>query len=252
MDETKKTPGDNASDTLSAAKISAGTSVGTPGQPPNPPQSATLASHTAKPLGGTTTSTGASNLGQSGGPEHNRHQDRTATQAGGAKAARRPVRRLLRRPVRRTPPRGPGAGGETYEQATQWARESYEQAADWASETFSRARSRSGSMGGGGVQRFIADNPVMVGVVGFATGLLLGSLLPRTRQEDRTIGRWSDEVREQGLRYAQEMAQRGREFVDETFSGDEDPRFAHHENEFRPGDSPAGTPRSGPGRYQNH
>jgi ElaB/YqjD/DUF883 family membrane-anchored ribosome-binding protein len=252
MDETKKTPGDNASDTLSAAKISAGTSVGTPGQPPNPPQSATLASHTAKPLGGTTTSTGASNLGQSGGPEHNRHQDRTATQAGGAKAAGGQSGgssggqsdELLREAQERA--------GETYEQATQWARESYEQAADWASETFSRARSRSGSMGGGGVQRFIADNPVMVGVVGFATGLLLGSLLPRTRQEDRTIGRWSDEVREQGLRYAQEMAQRGREFVDETFSGDEDPRFAHHENEFRPGDSPAGTPRSGPGRYQNH
>ncbi len=251
MDETKKTPGDNASDTLSAAKISAGTSVGSVGQPPNPAQSSTLASHTSKPLGGTTTSTGASNLGQSGGPEHNRHQDRTAAQAGAGGAA-----------AGGSQAGGTGGGSEdlarqaqeraseTYEQATQWARESYEQAADWASETFSRARS--GSVSGGGVQRFIADNPVMVGVIGFASGLLLGALLPRTRQEDRTIGRWSDEVREQGLRYAHEMAQRGREFVDEAFTGDDDPRFAHHENEFRPGDSPAGTPRSGPGRYQNH
>ncbi|WP_331312151.1 hypothetical protein [Methylobacterium oryzae] len=32
------------------------------------------------------------------------------------------------------------------------------------------------------VERFVDDNPLLVGVVGVAAGLLLGALLPRTRQ----------------------------------------------------------------------
>ena len=63
------------------------------------------------------------------------------------------------------------------------------------------------------VERFVDDNPLLVGVVGVAAGLLLGALLPRTRQEDRNLGPYADEVRDQGLRYAREMTHRGREFV---------------------------------------
>ncbi|MBE7248991.1 MAG: hypothetical protein INR63_28950 [Actinomycetospora chiangmaiensis] len=63
------------------------------------------------------------------------------------------------------------------------------------------------------VERFVDDNPLLVGVVGVAAGLLLGALLPRTRQEDRNIGPWADEVRDQGLRYAREVTNIGREFV---------------------------------------
>ncbi|CAA2158662.1 hypothetical protein MBRA_03925 [Methylobacterium brachiatum] len=64
------------------------------------------------------------------------------------------------------------------------------------------------------------DNPLLVGVVGVAAGLLLGALLPRTRQEDRNIGPWADEVRDQGLRYAREVTNMGREFVQTALDPD--------------------------------
>ncbi|MCJ2011441.1 hypothetical protein [Methylobacterium sp. J-076] len=70
------------------------------------------------------------------------------------------------------------------------------------------------------VERFVEDNPLLVGVVGVAAGLLLGALLPRTRQEDRNIGPYADEVRDQGLRYAREMTHRGREFVQTALDPD--------------------------------
>jgi ElaB/YqjD/DUF883 family membrane-anchored ribosome-binding protein len=134
--------------------------------------------------------------------------------------------------------------GEVYEQASEWAQDTYERATSWASDAmeqgsdqFGNIRSRSTQQFGGaarGVQRYVAQNPVMVGLVGLAAGLLLGALLPRTRREDEAFGEWADEVRQQGLRYAQEATQRGREFVEETFTGD-DPRFGKHESEFRPG-----------------
>jgi hypothetical protein len=34
------------------------------------------------------------------------------------------------------------------------------------------------------------------------------------------------------MRYAQDMAERGREYVDQAFSG-EDPRFSKHESEYQ-------------------
>ena len=44
--------------------------------------------------------------------------------------------------------------------------------------------------------------------------------------------RWSwDEVRNQGVRYAREAADRGREYVEEAFNGD-DARFSRHDSEF--------------------
>jgi ElaB/YqjD/DUF883 family membrane-anchored ribosome-binding protein len=72
----------------------------------------------------------------------------------------------------------------------------------------------------GTVERFVEDNPLLVGVVGVAAGLLLGALLPRTRQEDRNIGPYADEIRDQGLRYAREMTHRGREFVQTALDPD--------------------------------
>ena len=74
------------------------------------------------------------------------------------------------------------------------------------SETLDRGRTA--------VEQFVTENPLLVGVVGVAAGLLLGALLPRTRQEDRNIGPYADEVRDQGLRFAREFTNRGREFVE--------------------------------------
>lgn len=70
------------------------------------------------------------------------------------------------------------------------------------------------------VERFVTENPLLVGVVGVAAGLLLGALIPRTRQEDRNIGPYADEMRDQGLRYAREFTSRGREFVETALDPD--------------------------------
>ncbi len=269
----------SGSDTASAAKISAGTSLGTVGQPAKPQehssQSSTLASHTSKPMGGGAGTTGAGSQPQSRGPEHMRHQDKDAGQGigahgRGAGGGSRPTQSMSDAGRGLTGQAQEKAGelyeeaseraGELYEQASEWAREKYEQASSWASDTYEnrgryldqaeRYSMRGIGTAGSSVQRFVRENPVLVGVVGLAAGLLLGALLPRTRQEDRTMGRWSDELRDQGMRYARDMTHRGRQFVDEAFA-DGDPRFASHESEWRQDDQDSR--RRGPsGRYQNH
>ena len=131
--------------------------------------------------------------------------------------------------------------GEAYEQASEWARSAYDQGSRYARQSMPDVGRYTGS-----VQRFVSENPVLVGVVGLAAGLLIGALLPRTRQEDRTFGRWADEVRDQGMRYARDMTQRGREMMEEGFSGSDD-RFASHDSDWRR-DERSGTS----GRFQNH
>ena len=259
----------SGSDTASAANIASG-ATGSAGQPgaPQSGQSATLASHTSRPMGGSQTGSGQS----SQGPEHLRHQDKDAgkglgsqggQQTGGqsgsgsamdtARQAAQSAGETVRDAVGQVQQRA----GDLYEQATDAAGQAAGQATEWARNAASGVYEQGArqfetvrrSMPdvrqyGGSVQRFVAENPVLVGVVGLATGLLLGALLPRTRREDQVFGRWADEVREQGLRYARDMTQRGREYVEEAF-GDEDDRFASPDRDR--------DQRSGPaGRFQNH
>ena len=251
----QNTPSDqnkgSGSDTVSAAKISAGTSVGTVGQSPpmpqaqggagNPAQSSTLASHTSNPLGGASTGKDqhhSSTPGQ-GGQSTARDQHH-ASQGGGQSQGGQGQSAGMTETARQTADQVRERAGEAYEQASEWARDSYDSASSWASDTMRRGRLPSLDNARRGVQEYVAQNPVMVGLVGLAAGLLLGALLPRTRREDETFGEWADEVREQGLRYAHEMTQRGREYVEQGFSG-EDPRFSKHESEFGTG------PGTGPG-----
>jgi ElaB/YqjD/DUF883 family membrane-anchored ribosome-binding protein len=146
--------------------------------------------------------------------------------------------------------------GQAYQQATSLARDT----ADWASDAYEsgsrqlsdlgRRSLQTGRESGQTVQRFVSENPVLVGVVGLAAGLLLGALLPRSRQEDRTFGRWADEVRDQGWRYARDMTQRGRDYVEHAFSDDESESDFDSPGQSRQRDDQR---RSGPsGRYQNH
>lgn len=101
---------------------------------------------------------------------------------------------------------------DTYEDARSWASDRYDvqrrRAARIAKRSYGRVR-----QGRRATEDFVTENPLLIGVVGVAAGLLLGALLPRTRQEDRAIGPWADEAREQGIRYARDMTQRGRDFV---------------------------------------
>ncbi|MBF9234471.1 hypothetical protein [Microvirga alba] len=131
---------------------------------------------------------------------------------------------------------------ETYEEAAEWAEDTYGRVSDWASDAYERQHDRMGHMrdrsaktfsdARNSVQRYVAENPMVVGLVGLAAGLLLGALLPRTRRENQTFGEWSDEVRERGVQYARDAAKRGREYVEEALEG-EDPRARKREGELR-------------------
>jgi ElaB/YqjD/DUF883 family membrane-anchored ribosome-binding protein len=217
MDETNRTDApkgmasaaqDSGSDTVSAAKISAGTSVGTVGQPARP--------HTYD----------SGSAGQGSG-----QASRPSSQAQGSGMAGDLRNRA----------------GDTVEQASDWARDQYER----GSRQLERARDQSMQQvrqARGGIERFVNENPLMVGVVGLAAGLVIGALLPRTRQEDRAFGQWADQVRDQGMRYARDAAQRGREYVEGALGDSDD-----SEGEWSPEEEGrGGTVRSSGPRYQNH
>jgi ElaB/YqjD/DUF883 family membrane-anchored ribosome-binding protein len=114
--------------------------------------------------------------------------------------------------------------GETLRSARERAGETYEDARAWAEDRYDTHRQNAADLADRGAQRlrrgrtateeFISENPLLVGVVGIAAGLLLGALLPRTRQEDRALGPYADDLRDQGVRYARDLTQRGRTFVE--------------------------------------
>ncbi|MBJ6124624.1 hypothetical protein [Microvirga splendida] len=227
--ETGKPGADKQSGTDTAGKVSAGTSVGNIGEAPMPhAHDQKSAQSTGSTTGGTQSAgqSKGSSSGQSSGQSSQRNAQDQGGMTGKAQQAADQVREKA---------------GDAYEGASDWARDTYERASDWASGTYSQQRRRMNRMGGrssrafgqarGGVQSYVSENPMVVGLVGLATGLLLGALLPRTRRENEMFGEWADEVRNQGLRYARDAASRGREYVEETFSGD-DAQFSRHESEF--------------------
>jgi ElaB/YqjD/DUF883 family membrane-anchored ribosome-binding protein len=235
MDETKrddapKSPVTGAqgsgSDTVSAAKISAGTSVGTVGQPPMP-QSFGSAGSTGQGSGlhGSGQGSALQGSGQGSGQSRQTESAGIGGMAGNVS----------------------GRAGEAAEQASDWARDQYER----GSRQLDRARDQSMQQlrqARGGIERFVSENPLMVGVVGLAAGLVIGALLPRTRQEDQAFGQWADQVRDQGMRYAREATQRGREYVESALGADSD----DSEGEWHPDDERRGGIRSSGPRYQNH
>ncbi|EIM27711.1 hypothetical protein [Microvirga lotononidis] len=200
--------------------VSAGTSVGNIGEPPMPH------AHEQRSAQGS----GATGGNQASGQQKGQSQQNAQEQGGSITDKAQQAADQARQKA-----------GEAYEGASDWARDTYERASHWASDTYSGQRRRMNQMGGrsarafgnarGGVQSYVSENPMVVGLVGLATGLLLGALLPRTRRENEMFGEWADEVRNQGLRYARDAANRGREYVEDTFSGDE-ARFSRHESEF--------------------
>jgi len=54
------------------------------------------------------------------------------------------------------------------------------------------------------------ENPMGFALVGVAAGFILGTLLPRTNTENRTLGTLSDEVTDKAKEAAQESLQRGK------------------------------------------
>lgn len=103
--------------------------------------------------------------------------------------------------------------GDTYDDARSWAEDRYETQRQRAAELADRGARRLHE-GRTATEQFVSENPLLVGVVGLAAGLLLGALLPRTRQEDQALGPYADDLRGQGIRYARDLTHRGRAFVE--------------------------------------
>jgi ElaB/YqjD/DUF883 family membrane-anchored ribosome-binding protein len=244
--ETGKTPsaGKQAGgDTGPGGKVSAGTSVGNIGEAPMPhAHDASKAGQGSASAGQSSASaaTGSTSMGggQPGGQQSKGQSPQQGSQAGGQDQGG-----SMADKAQQTAEQVREKAEQAYEGASEWARDTYESVSDWASGTYEQQRRRASKMGGrsaqhfgnvrGGVQSYVAENPMVVGLVGLAAGLLLGALLPRTRRENQVFGEWADEVRNQGMRYAREAASRGREYVEENFSGD-DAQFSRHDSEFRP------------------
>ena len=232
-------------DTGAAGKVSAGTSVGNIGEAPMPhAQDAKSAQ-----AGGSTQGGGATQAsGAAGGQGQGAGQSKTQGSGQSSQQNAQGQGGSTTEKVQQAADQVRQKAGEAYEGASDWARDTYERATDWASDTYDQQRRRAGQVGGrgarafgnarGGVQSYVSENPMVVGLVGLAAGLLLGALLPRTRRENEMFGEWADEVRSQGLRYAREAANRGRDYVEETFSGDE-AQFSRHESEFNGGQGDA-------------
>jgi len=257
--------GRGGSDTASAAAMASGTAGSS-----HAPQSSTLASHTSRPLGGSpgvgagpSAQDARNAAGDAADQARQAAQGVTDTVRQTAQTATDAARRSaddLQRQARDAYDSATDTARRTADDIKRQARDSYDQASSWAAEQYETAsrnldhagRRTAEEMGRArhGVERFIQENPVLVGVMGLAAGLVIGSLLPRTRPEDRAFGRWADEVREQGVRYARDMTQRGREYVEDNLGGD-DARFASPQrdrgDEERPGQRATAT-----GRYQNH
>ena len=62
------------------------------------------------------------------------------------------------------------------------------------------------SSAGHAVEGYFEENPLMIAAIGFVGGMALGSLLPRTRHENRYMGEWRDEMVRRGLRYSRETS----------------------------------------------
>lgn len=125
------------------------------------------------------------------------------------------------------------AASHTADRVRESVSEGYERAHDWAEEQYDSlsrqavyARRRSAAefnRGRRGVAAFIEENPIMVGVAGLAAGLLIGALLPATRRENRYLGPYADDMRREGVRYARDVAQQGREVLSENLRSITDP-----------------------------
>lgn len=222
-DKTASAVKQSGADMGAGGKVSAGTSVGNIGEAPMP--------H-------------AQNAKGAQGADKSRSQSSSQSSQQGAQAQGGSMTDKAQQTAEQVRQRA----GEAFDEASDWAQDTYERASDWVSGTYEQQRRRMSQMGDrsarsfgnvrGGVQSYVAENPMVVGLVGLAAGLLLGALLPRTRRENEAFGEWADEVRNQGMRYARDAAHRGREYVEETFSGD-DAQFSRHESEFRGGSTDA-------------
>lgn len=109
------------------------------------------------------------------------------------------------------------SGRETLEHTAHKARETYEDLVERLDQAYHdgfsegrRALQRSADTAGA----FAREHPLALCALGIAGGILLGSLLPRSRTEDRLIGPYADEVKERAQSYGSKVMREGRKRVE--------------------------------------
>ena len=109
------------------------------------------------------------------------------------------------------------SGRDTLEQTAHKARETYEDLVERLDQAYHdgfsegrRALQRSADTAG----TFAREHPLALCALGIAGGILLGSLLPRSRTEDRLIGPYADEVKERAQSYGSKVVSEGRKRVE--------------------------------------
>lgn len=107
-------------------------------------------------------------------------------------------------------------GEHAYEDSARWARDRYSRGAHWVSDTYDEA-ARYSRRGYRKTSEFVEENPLMVGVIGLAAGLVIGALLPITRRENQYFGPWRDDLRDRGYRYGRDAVERARHIAEEGY-----------------------------------
>jgi hypothetical protein len=79
----------------------------------------------------------------------------------------------------------------------------------------------------GGALAGIADNPVLLGALGFAGGAILGTLVPLSEAEEKALGGVGRQARETASRLAQEAVDTGGEAVKQALEAGLDKAKAH-------------------------
>lgn len=104
--------------------------------------------------------------------------------------------------------RASDAAADIYRELQHEIDRAYEAGYQRASYAYKRGRNEVG--------HFVRENPLTVCALGFAGGVILGALLPRTRMEDRAIGEYSDAAARRAREAAEDALRNGREAVRDT------------------------------------
>ncbi len=103
---------------------------------------------------------------------------------------------------------------ETYESTKTRAGEAYDSAATKTGEIYARARGRAAAAGHRTAET-VNNNPLTTIIGGLAVGMLIGSLLPKTRREREWLGPYGSEITGRARDAAQAARAVGSEKLDE-------------------------------------
>ncbi len=101
-------------------------------------------------------------------------------------------------------------GGETvYSGASRFGSTAYDRASGLGSSAYESA-SYLGSRTRSTFSDLLDEEPLVLGAIGVAVGAAVGAMLPSTETENRYVGRYRDQLREEAERYAREQFKRGK------------------------------------------